>query len=146
MVGRGFLRRFAQALREERRDQPFALGTLLLNRLDVETQLRQRFREQLEVLVGHRLSRIRVGLDLLLAQAEQTFRVGETEDLERTANLLAVLRERRELRTLSCREERIQHLLHVTQVRRISRPTCASSRRSCARFDISSSSGAAALR
>jgi hypothetical protein len=34
-------RRFAGALREKRRDQPLAIGTLLLDRFDVEAEPRQ---------------------------------------------------------------------------------------------------------
>ena len=106
-------------LREQRRDQPFAIGALLLDGLDVEAEARQRFGEQLEVLVGHRRLGIRVGLDLLLAQAEQTFRVGRARGSCSAPRICWLsFAERRELRALrAVAEERVEHLLHVPQVR-----------------------------
>ncbi len=76
LVGADRLRCLPEALREQRGDQPLALGALLLDGLDVEAQAGQRFGEKLEVVVRHVRFRIRIRVDLLLAQAEQPLRVG----------------------------------------------------------------------
>ena len=72
-------------------------GPLLLERLDEETQPRERLGEQFQVLVADRRVRVRVAVDLLLAQAEQALGVVLLQHPQRAANLEAVLAERREL-------------------------------------------------
>jgi len=111
-------RRFTQALRNQRRDQPVALGALLLDRFDVEAEAGQRFRQQFEILIADCGFRIGIGCDLLLAELEQPIGFVETEDPQRAANLRAVLGQRREIGALVVvAEERVEHLLHVPQVR-----------------------------
>ena len=44
--------RLAHPARDQRRNQALAIGTLLLDRLDEEPEARQRFGEELEIVVG----------------------------------------------------------------------------------------------
>ena len=61
--------------------------------------------------------RVRVAVDLLLAQAEQALGVVLLQHPQRAANLVAVLAERRDLGALRVvAEERVEHLLHAPQV------------------------------
>ena len=116
-VGRRCRRRPAEAPREQRRDQAVAVGSLLLDGLDVEAQAGQRLGEQLEVVVRDGGVGIGIGVDLVLAKPEELVRLVEAQDAQRPANLAAVLRQRRELGALAVvAEERVQHLLDVPQV------------------------------
>jgi hypothetical protein len=112
------LRRFAETFRDQRRDDPFAIGALVQYRVDVEPEPRQRFGEQFQSLLVDRRVGIGISLDLRLAQRQQAVGVVELQNAQRATNLLAVLRKRRKLgpaRVVA--EERIEHLLHVAQVR-----------------------------
>ena len=109
--------RLPGAARDQRHDQALAVRPLLLDRLDVEPETRQRLGEQLEIVVVDLGGRVGVGLDLLLAQREQVLGLVEAQHAQRAAHLHAVARERGELAALRVvAEERVEHLLHVAQV------------------------------
>ena len=137
-----------EALRQQRRDQPLAVGTLLLQRLDEEPEPAQRLGEKLEVFVADRRVRVRVAVDLLFAKP----RAG---DRRRPAPASGT---RRESGGCPCSSVAISERFVVSRknasstcsIRRrltwISRATCASSTRSCARRKMSSISAAGAGR
>ena len=104
-------------LAKQRGDQPLPIGTLLLQRLDEESQSAQRLGEKLEVFVADRRVRVRVAVDLLFAKREQVIGVVLLQHLKCAADLVAVLAERRDLGALRrIAEERVEHLLHPAQV------------------------------
>ncbi len=116
-LGMRWRRRLAQSLGDQRRDQPVAIGTLLLDRLDVEAETGQRFRQQFEIVVADRRFRIGIRGDLLLAQLEQAVGFVQAQDAQRAADLRAVLGQRGEIGALRVvAEKAVQHLFDVAQI------------------------------
>ena len=113
------LRRFAEALRDQRRDDPFAIGALLLApprcRSRVPTAIRRAARDppRRPACRDSHTSRSAVWHSASRRSASSS-----SEHAQRAANLLAVLarapRARTRLRVVA--EERVEHLLHVAQV------------------------------
>ena len=141
------LRRFAEALRDQRRDDPFAIGTLLLDRVDVEAEPRQRFGEQLEIPPRRpacrdwRKSRSASGT---APAAGRRRRAPECAARRESAGCPSRASQARTARVWS-RKNASSTCSMWRRFAWISRITCASSTRSCAFFDISSSTGAAVV-
>ena len=89
----------------------------MLDRLDIEAETRERFGEQLEILVLDRRIGLCVFVDLLLAQRQQLFGTVEAQHLERAGDLPAVVGKSGELVALRMiAEKSVEHLFDMTQV------------------------------
>ena len=119
-------------------------GPLLLDRLDVEAQARQRFGEKLEVVVADRRRRDRRSCAICSSHSPSRRSASSSPSMRSAPRIcaLSLASVARSARLLLSRKNASSTCSMWRRLTWISRPTCASSTRSCARLLISSSIGA----